>query len=51
MPPSYRLALALLIVFAHRTNIQRLLGGTENRFRTRGRAGLSDRPTVRPSGQ
>ncbi len=28
--------LALLIVFAHRANIQRLLAGTENRFRTRG---------------
>jgi glycerol-3-phosphate acyltransferase PlsY len=27
--------LALLIVFAHRTNIRRLLAGTENRFRTR----------------
>jgi len=28
-------ALALLIVYAHRANIRRLLGGTENRFRTR----------------
>ena len=27
--------LALLIVLAHRANIQRLLAGTENRFRTR----------------
>ncbi|HET7789903.1 MAG TPA: glycerol-3-phosphate 1-O-acyltransferase PlsY [Gemmatimonadales bacterium] len=27
--------LALLIVFAHRENIRRLLAGTENRFRTR----------------
>ena len=27
--------LALLIVFAHRANIRRLLAGTENRFRTR----------------
>jgi len=27
--------LALLIVLAHRVNIKRLLGGTENRFRTR----------------
>jgi len=27
--------LALLIVFAHRENIQRLVAGTENRFRTR----------------
>jgi glycerol-3-phosphate acyltransferase PlsY len=27
--------LALLIVFAHRANVQRLLAGTENRFRTR----------------
>ncbi len=30
--------LALLIVFAHRANIKRLLAGTENRFRTRGGA-------------
>ena len=47
-------ALALLIVFAHRANIKRLMAGTENRFRTRrGRGGvvLSDRPTVRPSDQ
>ncbi len=29
-------ALAVLIVFAHRRNISRLLAGTENRFRTRG---------------
>ena len=28
-------ALALLIVYAHRANIRRLLDGTENRFRTR----------------
>jgi len=28
-------ALALLIVFSHRENIRRLLGGTESRFRTR----------------
>ena len=28
--------LALLIVFAHRANIGRLVAGTENRFRTRG---------------
>jgi glycerol-3-phosphate acyltransferase PlsY len=27
--------LALLIVLAHRVNIQRLFAGTENRFRTR----------------
>jgi len=30
-------ALAALIVFAHRANIVRLLAGTENRFRTRGK--------------
>ncbi len=29
-------ALAALIVFAHRANIRRLVTGTENRFRTRG---------------
>jgi acyl phosphate:glycerol-3-phosphate acyltransferase len=29
------IVLALLIVFAHRSNIRRLLAGTENRFRTR----------------
>lgn len=29
--------LALLIVWSHRANIQRLLAGTENRFRTRAR--------------
>jgi glycerol-3-phosphate acyltransferase PlsY len=29
------IVLALLIVLAHRANIKRLLGGTENRFRTR----------------
>ena len=29
------LALALLIVYSHRGNIQRLMKGTENRFRTR----------------
>jgi glycerol-3-phosphate acyltransferase PlsY len=29
------IALAALIVFAHRRNIGRLLAGTENRFRTR----------------
>ena len=28
-------ALAVLIVFSHRANVQRLLAGTENRFRTR----------------
>jgi len=47
-------ALALLIVFAHRANIKRLMAGTENRFRTRRGGGgvvLSDRPTVRPSDQ
>ncbi len=41
-------ALAAVIVFAHRTNIKRLLDGTENRFRTRGGVGLSNRPTVGP---
>ena len=41
-------ALALLIVFAHRRNIARLVAGTESRFRTRGVA-PSERPTVRPS--
>ena len=30
-------ALVLLIIFAHRKNIGRLLAGTENRFRTRGK--------------
>jgi len=39
--------LVILIVFAHRRNISRLVAGTENRFRTR----PSDRPTVRPSDQ
>jgi len=29
------LALAVLIVFSHRANVQRLLAGTENRFHTR----------------
>jgi acyl phosphate:glycerol-3-phosphate acyltransferase len=37
--------LVVLIVFAHRRNIARLLNGTENRFRTRPSGG----PTVRPS--
>lgn len=32
------IALVLLILFAHRRNIARLLAGTENRFRTRGTA-------------
>ena len=31
-------ALALLIVYSHRSNIRRLLAGTESRFRTRRRA-------------
>jgi glycerol-3-phosphate acyltransferase PlsY len=31
--------LAALIFITHRANIRRLLAGTENRFRTRGRAG------------
>ena len=31
-------ALAALIFISHRANIARLLAGTENRFRTRGRA-------------
>jgi acyl phosphate:glycerol-3-phosphate acyltransferase len=39
--------LVILIIFAHRRNISRLVAGTENRFRTR----PSDRPTVRPSDQ
>ena len=30
-------ALVALIIFAHRRNVSRLLSGTENRFRTRGR--------------
>jgi glycerol-3-phosphate acyltransferase PlsY len=42
-------ALVVLIVFAHRRNVARLLAGTENRFRTRGGGGPSDRSTVRPS--
>lgn len=46
--------LAVLIVFAHRSNIRRLLAGTENRFRTRARPGegaaLSAPPPARPSG-
>jgi glycerol-3-phosphate acyltransferase PlsY len=29
------IALAVLIVYSHRANVQRLLAGTENRFRTR----------------
>jgi len=41
-------ALVALIIFAHRKNIMRLLGGTENRFRTRG-VERTDGPTVRPS--
>ena len=32
-------ALVMLIIFAHRRNITRLLNGTENRFRTRGAVG------------
>jgi acyl phosphate:glycerol-3-phosphate acyltransferase len=40
--------LAVLIIFAHRKNIVRLLNGTENRFRKRGN-GPSGRPTVGPS--
>jgi len=32
------IALSLFIVYTHRTNIQRLLAGTENRFGRRGRA-------------
>ncbi|MEX2156101.1 MAG: glycerol-3-phosphate 1-O-acyltransferase PlsY [Gemmatimonadales bacterium] len=31
------LALVVLIIFAHRRNIARLIAGTENRFRTRGK--------------
>jgi glycerol-3-phosphate acyltransferase PlsY len=42
-------ALAALIVFAHRTNIRRLVQGTENRFRTRGASAPTARPPVRPS--
>jgi acyl phosphate:glycerol-3-phosphate acyltransferase len=42
------IALVLLIVFAHRRNIARLIAGTENRFRTRG-SRPSGRPAVRPS--
>jgi len=43
-------ALAALIVFAHRANIRRLIAGTEHRFRTRGGvAGATARPPVRPS--
>jgi glycerol-3-phosphate acyltransferase PlsY len=56
-------ALAVLIIFAHRANIRRLVAGTENRFKTRG-GGRADgrmggrnsempspsaRPPVRPS--
>jgi len=41
------IALVVLIVFAHRKNISRLLDGTESRFRTR----PSGRPAVRPSDQ
>ena len=41
-------ALVALIIFAHRKNIMRLLGGTENRFRTRG-VERTDGPTVRQS--
>jgi len=41
------IALVVLIIFAHRKNISRLLDGTENRFRTR----PSGRPAVRPSDQ
>lgn len=37
------LGLALLIVWSHRGNIQRLLAGTENRFRTRARVGQGGR--------
>jgi glycerol-3-phosphate acyltransferase PlsY len=56
-------ALVVLISFAHRRNLARLIAGTENRFRTRGvgrsdgrtdprSSGLpSDSPTVRPSDQ
>jgi glycerol-3-phosphate acyltransferase PlsY len=32
------IALAVLIFVSHRANIARLIAGTENRFRTRGRA-------------
>jgi acyl phosphate:glycerol-3-phosphate acyltransferase len=42
-------ALAALIVVAHRANIRRLAQGTENRFRTRGAVGPSARPPVRPT--
>ena len=50
-PPTFwaSVALAALIVFAHRANIRRLLAGTENRFRTRGVGDPSVRPPVRPS--
>jgi len=41
------IALVVLIIFAHRKNISRLLAGTESRFRTR----PSGRPAVRPSDQ
>ena len=41
-------ALVALIIFAHRRNIARLIAGTENRFRTRGK-GPSGRPAVGPS--
>ena len=42
------IALVVLIIFAHRRNIVRLIAGTENRFRTRGK-GPSGRQAVGPS--
>jgi glycerol-3-phosphate acyltransferase PlsY len=41
--------LALILVYSHRHNIQRLRDRTENRFRTRRGVGPADDPTVRPS--
>lgn len=42
------IVLVLLIIFAHRRNIARLIAGTENRFRTQG-GGPSARRAVGPS--
>jgi glycerol-3-phosphate acyltransferase PlsY len=43
-PLWFDIALAAFLVFKHRSNIQRLLKGTENRFGSRGRPAQTARP-------
>ena len=45
--PAVVTALALLVIVRHRSNIRRLLNGTENRFKSLSPFGKSDRPDSR----